>query len=95
MRTDQKEFQREYDRLVIEYDRINAKIKAMENRNRDKGRRRRKLEIFLGFLEKMEVCEAFEPYTFATMVEKVVVGRDGQSQFWFRNGIQYEYQLTK
>lgn len=95
VRTDQKEFQREYDRLVIEYDRINAKIKAMENRNRDKGRRRRKLEIFLGFLEKMEVCEAFEPYTFATMVEKVVVGRDGQSQFWFRNGIQYEYQLTK
>ena len=95
VRTDQKEFQREYDRLVIEYDRINAKIKAMENRNRDKGRRRRKLEIFLGFLEKMEVCEAFEPYTFATMVEKVVVGRDGQSQFCFRNGMQYEYPLTK
>ena len=93
MRTDQKEFQREYDRLVIEYDRINAKIKAMEHRNRDKGKRRRKLEIFLGFLEKMEVREAFESFSFATMVEKVVVGRDGRLEFFFRSGMIVEYLL--
>ena len=53
------------------------------------------MEIFLGFLENMEVCEAFEPYTFATLVEKVVVGRDGRLQFCFRNGMQYEYPLNK
>ena len=67
----------------------------MEDRNRDKGKRRRKLEIFLGFLEKIEVCEAFEPYTFATMVEKAVVGCDGRLQFCFRNGMRYEHQLNK
>lgn len=95
VRRDQAEYQREYDRLVVEYDRINAQIQAIEDRNRDKGKRRRKLEIFLGFLEKMEVREAFEPYTFATMVEKVIVGRDGRLRFCFRNGMQYEYPLKK
>ena len=61
----------------------------------EQGKSKRKLEIFLGFLENMEVCEAFEPYTFATLVEKVVVGRDGRLQFCFRNGMQYEYPLKK
>ena len=67
----------------------------MENQNRNRERAKRKLEIFLGFLENMEVCEAFEPYTFATLVEKVVVRRDGRLQFCFRNGMQYEYPLKK
>ena len=92
---DQKEYQREYDRRVVEYDRINAQIQTIEDRNRDKGKRRRKLEIFLGFLKKVEVCEASEPYTFVTLVENVVVERDGRLQFYFRNGMQYEYQLMK
>ena len=95
VRKDQAEYQREFDALANEYDRVNSQIQAIEDRNRDKGKRRRKLEIFLGFLEKMEVCEVFEPYTFATMVERVVVGRDGQPQFCFRNGMQYEYPLKE
>ena len=95
VRIEQAEYRREYDALATEYDRINAQIQAIEDRNRDKGKRRRKLEIFLGFLGKMEVCEAFEPYTFATLVEKVVVGRDGRLRFCFRNGMQYEYPLMK
>lgn len=93
VRKDQEEYQREYDALATEYDRIDAQIQAIEDRNRDKGKRRRKLEIFLGFLEKMEVCEAFEPYTFATMVEKVVVGPDGRLEFFFRSGMIVEYLL--
>ena len=92
---DQKEYQREYDRRVVEYDRINAQIQTIEDRNRDKGKRRRKLEIFLGFLKKVEVCEASEPYTFVTLVENVVVERDGRLQFCFRNGMQCEYPLNK
>lgn len=52
VRRDQEEYQREYDRLVVEYDRINAQIQAMENQNRNRERAKRKLEIFLGFLEK-------------------------------------------
>ena len=95
VRIDQVGYQREYHALANEYDRINAQIQAIEDRNRDKAKSRRKLEIFLGLLEKMEVCEAFEPYTFATMVEKVVVGRDGQMQFFFRNGMRCGHRLIK
>ena len=87
------EYQREYDALVAEYDRVNSQIQAMENQNRNRERAKRKLEIFLGYLEKAEVCEAFEPYTFATLVEKVVVGRDGRLEFYFRSGMIVEYLL--
>ena len=95
VRIEQTEYQREYCALANEYDRVNSQIQAMEDRNRDWGKCRRKLEIFLSLLEKMEVCEAFEPYTFATLVEKVIVGRDGRLQFCFRNGMQCEYPLKK
>ena len=95
VRRNQAEYQREYDRLVVEYDRINAQIQAMENQSRNRERAKRKLEIFLSLLEKVEVCKALEPYTFATMVEKVVVGRDGRLEFCFRNGMQCEYSLKK
>ena len=95
VRKDQMEYQREYNALTSEYDRINAQIQAMEDRNQDKEKRRRKLEIFLGLLEKVEVCKAFKPYTFVTLVEKVVVGHDGRLEFFFRNGMRYEHQLNK
>ena len=75
-RIEQAEYLCEYDALTSEYDRINAQIQAMEDRNQDKEKRRRKLEIFLGLLEKVEVCKAFKPYTFVTLVEKVVVVHD-------------------
>ena len=79
--------------MANEYKRIDAQIQAIEDRNRDRGKRRRKLEIFLGLLEKVEVCKAFMPYTFATLVEKVVVERDGRLDFFFRNGMIVEYLL--
>lgn len=95
MRRDQEEYRLEYDALANEYDRINAQIQAMEDQNRDKKKHRRKLAIFLSFLKKAQTGDAFEPYTFVTLVEKGVVGRDGRLQFCFRNGMVYEYPLTK
>ena len=88
VRIDQIGYQREYNALANEYDRVNSRIQAMEDRYRDKEKCRRKLEIFLGLLENMESCEAFEPYAFATMVEKVIVGRDGRLEFYFRSGMK-------
>ena len=93
VRIEQAEYQREYDALANEYDRVNSRIQAMEDRNRDKEKCRRKLEIFLALLEKVEVYKAFMPYTFATLVEKVVVERDGRLDFFFRNGMIVEYLL--
>lgn len=93
VRKDQTAYQREFDALTNEYNRVNTRIRAMEDRNRDKEKCRRKLEIFLGLLEKVEVCKAFKPYTFVTLVEKVVVGRDGRLEFYFRSGMIVEYLL--
>ena len=36
----------------------------------------------------------FEPYTFVALVDKVIVGQDGQLEFIFRNGMKYEYLPT-
>ena len=52
-------------------------------------------EVFLSLLEKVEAREAFESYTFATMLERVVVGRDGRLEFFFRNGMRYEHWLIE
>ena len=93
VRIDQIGYLREYNALANEYDRVNSRIQAMEDRYRDKEKCRRKLEISLDFLGKVEVFGAFEPYTFATMVEKVVVGHDGRLEFFFRNGMIVEYLL--
>jgi len=43
-------------------------------------------------LEAQEECVGFEPYTFVALVDKVVVGQDGELTFWFRNGMKYEYR---
>lgn len=55
---DQAQYQQEYDALVNEYDRVNAQIQVMENHNRNRERAKRKLEIFLHFMEKEKLCEA-------------------------------------
>ena len=92
VRRGQAEYQREYDRLVVEYDRINAQIQAMENQNRNRERAKLKLEIFLHLMEEEKLCEASEPYTFVTLVDKVVIRRDRTLQFCFRNGMRYEHR---
>ena len=92
---DQAQYQQEYDALVNEYDRVNAQIQVMENHNRNRERAKRKLEIFLHFMEKEKLCKATEPYTFATLVEKVVIRRDRTLQFCFRNGMRCGHRLIK
>ena len=49
VRRDQAEYQREYDRLVVEYDRINAQIQAMENQSRNRERAKGSWKSSLAF----------------------------------------------
>lgn len=42
-------------------------------------------------MEEQEECIVFDPYTFVALVDKVVIGQDGQLEFIFRNGMKYEY----
>ena len=93
VRRDQEEYQREYDALVAEHEKLSEKIRGVEAQKKDKADRRRQIEVFLCMLETPEEYVAFDPYTFVALVDKVVVGREGELVFWFRNGMKYEYEI--
>lgn len=89
VRRNQEEYQREYDALVAEHEKLSEKIRSIEEQKKDKADRRRQIEVFLRMLEEQEECMRFEPYTFVALVDKVVVGQDGKLDFYFRNGMDY------
>jgi len=92
-RRDQEEYQREYDALAAEHEKLSEKIRSVEAQKKDKSDRRRKIEIFLRMMETQEECMDFDPYTFVALIDKVVVGQNGKLTFWFRDGIKYEYAI--
>ncbi len=89
VRMDQEEYQREYEALVAEHEKLSEKIRSIEDQKKDKADRRRQIEVFLRMLEEQEECRQFEPYTFVALVDKVVVRQDGKLNFCFRNGMNY------
>ena len=91
VRRNQEEYQREYDALVAEHEKLSEKICRVEDQKKDKTDRRRQIEVFLHILEEQAECIRFEPYTFVALVDKVIVGHDSKLEFIFRNGMKYKY----
>ena len=89
VRRDQEEYQREYEALVAEHEKLSQQIQNVEVQRKDKADRRRRIEVFLRMLEEQGECRRFEPYTFVALVDKVVVRQDGKLNFCFRNGMNY------
>lgn len=89
VRMDQEEYQREYEALATEHEKLSEKIRSIEDQKKDKADRRRQIEVFLRMLEEQEECRRFESYTFVALVDKVVVRQDGKLNFCFRNGMNY------
>ena len=89
VRMDQEEYQREYEALVAEHEKLSQQIQDVEVQRKDKADRRRRIEVFLRMLEEQGECRRFEPYTFGALVNKVVVRQDGKLNFCFRNGMNY------
>ena len=94
VRRDQEEYQREYDALAAEHEKLSEKIRSIEEQKKDKIDRRRRIEVFLRMLEEQEECVRFDPYTFVALVDKVIVEWDGKFEFVFRNGLKYEYIIV-
>ena len=94
VRRDQEEYQREYDALATEHEKLSRQIQEVEGQKKDKADRRRRIELFLRMLEEQEECVGFDPYMFVALVEKVVVGRNRKQEFVFRNGMKYEYVVA-
>ena len=91
VRRDQEEYQREYDALAAEHEKLSQQIQAIEEQKKDKVDRKRRIEVFLHLLEEQEECVGFDAYTFAALVDRVVIGQDRKLEFIFRNGMKYEY----
>ena len=89
VRKNHEEYQREYDALTAEHEKLIEKIRSVEEQKKDKTDRRRQIEGFLRMLEEQEECIEFDPYIFVALVDKVIVGHDGKLEFIFRNGIKY------
>ena len=91
VRRDQEEYQREYDELAAEHEKLSEKIRSIEDQKKDKTDRRRRIEVFLRMFEEQKECVRFDPYTFVALVDKIVVGQDMKLEIIFRNGMKYEY----
>ena len=89
VRRDQEEYQREYDVLAAEHEKLSRQMQEVDIQRKDKADRRRRIEVFLRMLEEQEECVRFEPYAFVALVDKVVVGQGGKLDFCFRNGMKY------
>ena len=94
VRRDQEEYQREYEALAAEHEKLSEKIRSVEEQKKDKTDRRRKIEVFLCMLEEQTECLGFDPYTFVALVDRVVVRQDRTLEFIFRNGMKYEYIIV-
>lgn len=94
VRRDQNEYQREYDVLAAEHEKLSEKIRSIDDQKKDKADRRRRIEVFLRMFEEQEECVGFDPYTFVALVDKVVVGQDRKLEIDFRNGMKYEYTIV-
>ena len=89
VRRNQEEYQREYDALASEHEKLSRQMQEVDIQRKDKADRRRQIEVFLRMLEEQEECMRFDPYAFVALIDKVVVGQDGKLDFCFRNGMNY------
>ena len=80
---DQEKYSERYNSLVGEYEGLQRKREAVEKEKRARAEKREALETFYGELEELEV--AFTPQRWNAIVEKVVVGINGEMKFLFVN----------
>ena len=81
---DQEKYSERYNSLVGEYEALQRKREAVEKEKNARVEKREALEAFYGELEQLEV--AFTPQRWNAIVEKVVVGVNGEMTFHFVNG---------
>jgi len=87
------EFSPEYDRLVSQYEKLAAKIAAIQREKEYKEYRAKRISLFMRMLDRQEECLEFDPAVFTAFVEKVVVSgtkKDVRLRFVLRDGSEYK-----
>ena len=86
------EFTPEYDRLVSQYEKLAAKIAAIQREKEGKEYRAKRISLFMRMLARQEECLEFDPAVFTAFVEKVVVSgtkKDVRLVYVLRDGSEY------
>ena len=89
----EEEFSPEYDRLVSQYEKLAAKIAAIQREKEDKEYRAKRISLFMRMLAGQEECLEFDPAVFTAFVEKVVVSgtkKEVRLRFVLRDGSEYK-----
>ena len=95
---DQEEYRREYDALSAQYRQATDRIREIDEELSSREARKKQIELFLRMFEKQEADVAFDPGTFVTMVERVVIrqrieGKSIELAFELRSGQVYRIML--
>lgn len=86
---DQNEFRKRYDTLVGAYREAEARRQAVESQIEEKKARKEKIDRFIRQVEEQsELLTCFEPALWASMVESVTVGEDGNQTFLLTSGTE-------
>ena len=83
------EFTPEYDRLVSQYEKLAAKIEAIQREKEGKEYQAKRISLFMRMLAGQEECLEFDSAVFTVFVERVVVSgtkKDVQLRFVLRDG---------
>ena len=70
---DQEAFQKQYDELAAQHEKLTGKISALQQEKDSKECRARKIQLFMNRLAEQEACLDFDPTLFTIMVDKVIV----------------------
>ena len=81
---DHEKYSKRYNELAGEYETLQRKREAVEKEKRTRAEKREALETFYSELEQLEV--AFSPQRWNAIVEKVIIGVNGEMTFHFVNG---------
>ncbi len=84
MPLDQDIYSKRYNELAGEYEGLQRKREAVKKEKKGRAEKKEALETFYGELEELEV--AFTPQRWNAIVEKVVIGINGEMTFHFVNG---------
>ncbi len=85
-------FTPEYDRLVGQYEKLAARIAAIQQEKEEKEYRAKRISLFMRMLAGQKECLAFDSAVFTAFVDKVVVSgakKDTRLVYVLRDGSEY------
>ncbi|HEN0198592.1 TPA: recombinase family protein [Streptococcus agalactiae] len=87
IRQDQDKYLKKYNQLTSKYEGIVQDIESLELQRRQKSKRNKELQDFIGTLEKLgKVLTDFDELLWESLVESVMINEDKGAKFKFKNG---------